>query len=157
MRQTTVDGVSYACPMYLVRAGGGWQVRVPGHATTLYSDVNYGGAAGAFKEAVAHRRDLAPISQQTRPVRTSEMKSKLHPTGVAGIILQRKVRQGRSIAEFGFLVTAPGAQAQSVYLGTENTWHSRWDARLAVAVEKRTAMVQRIERQVSVSRPRAVE
>jgi hypothetical protein len=85
------------------------------------------------------------------------MKSKLHPTGVAGIILQRKVRQGRAIAEFGFLVTAPGAQAQSVYLGTENTWQSRWDARLAVAVEKRTTMVQRIERPVSVSRPKAAE
>jgi len=53
MRKKIVDGVSYECPMYLVRAGDGWQIRPPGLSTRYFADNLYGGVGAGLWIAIS--------------------------------------------------------------------------------------------------------
>lgn len=147
MKTTIVQGVEFECPMYLVRAGAGWQVRVPGEPTRFFSDGVNGSTLKAFEAALSYRRSLMPITAQHRVLPGQEKASKLHPTGEPGVFLNKKWKRDRKVPEYAFSVTRPGKPRTTVYIGTERTWEQNYDAKLEVAINiRREAISQHIVR-----------
>lgn len=145
MKTTVIEGVEFQCPMYLVRAGAGWQVRVPGEPTRFFSDGLHGSTENAFKAALSHRRNLMPITSQQRVLPSQEKASKLYPTGEPGVFLNKKWKRDRKAPEYAFSVTRPGSSRATVYIGTEKTWEQNYEAKLAVAIDiRRQAISQHI-------------
>lgn len=139
MRVKYVDGVGYQCPMYLVRAGAGWQVRVPGQQTVYFADSLCGGTEKAFKSAVKSLSAVAPITDLTRPLSEVEATTKQRPTGTPGVFLFEQVRKGRAV-EYQLQIRVPGMPIRVMYVGTAATWESKIDAKLEKAKELRNEM-----------------
>lgn len=139
MRVKYVNGVEYNCPMYLVRAGAGWQVRVPGEQTVYFADSICGGTEMAFKSAVTALSAVAPITDMTRPLSELEAAKKQRPTGTPGVFLYEVARKGRAI-EFSLQIRVPGVPIRVLYVGTAATWEARIDAKLKQAKELRNQM-----------------
>lgn len=139
MKIKQIGNQSFACPMYLVRAGAGWQVRVPQQESRFFSDSICGGIQEAFQMALAYRRQLLPITNQVRVLKSQEIPAKKHPTGSPGIFLATKRRKDRPSLEYAFVVTYPSATKprSTVYIGSEKTWQRNYDAKLAKAIELR--------------------
>lgn len=137
MRVTIINGRQYKCPLYLVRAGEGWQVRVPGEVSKYFADGQCGGTNKAYMAAMDYRRELRPITNQTRAVRNKETSNKLYPTGQAGVFFQAKNRPDRGKVEYCFQISAPGQPRATVYIGTDKTWQQNYDAKLEQAISMR--------------------
>lgn len=139
MRVKYVGGVAYNCPMYLVRAGAGWQVRVPSQQTVYFADSLCGGTEKAFKSAVKSLSAVAPITDLTRPLSEQETTKKQRPTGTPGVFLFEQVRKGRAV-EYQLQVRVPGVPIRVLYVGTAATWESRIEEKLERAKELRNQM-----------------
>ena len=145
MKQVQIDDVVYVCAMYVVRAGDGWQVRIPGLPTRYFADGLHGGHEAAYLAAVEYRRSLAPITSQSRSLRTREQKSKLRPTGEPGVFLQVSVRRrvsGSLRKEYRLVVKVPGLPCRTRYLGVESNWEDRLEERLSEARQMRADMTR---------------
>lgn len=143
MRSKVVEGKAYPCPMYLVRSGAGWQVRLPGEASKFFADRAFGGVDGSYEGAVAFRREKMPITEQVRPMKLKETASKVHRTGMPGVFLQKRLKKGRDAVEYFFSVTQPGKGRVTVYIGGESTWQQNYDAKLARAVDLREKVTEK--------------
>lgn len=145
MKIAIVDGAKFNCPMYLVRAGTGWQVRVPDQQSRFFSDGIHGSTAKAFHEAMAYRKKLLPITEQCRVLPGQEKANKLHPTGEPGVFLNKKMKRDQPMPEYAFSITRPGLPRTTVYIGTESTWEQNYDAKLIIAINlRRQAIAQHI-------------
>lgn len=145
MKLTIVDDAKFNSPMYLVRAGAGWQVRVPDQQSRFFSDGIHGSTEKAFKAAMAYRRELLPITEQCRVLPNQERANKLYPTGEPGVFLNKKMKRDRPRPEYAFSITRPGLPRTTVYIGTESTWEQNYDAKLAIAINmRRQAIAQHI-------------
>lgn len=141
LKTIQIDDIVYVCAMYVVRAGDGWQVRMPRQKTVYFADGVHGGHEPAYLAAVAHRTSVAPITEQKRPLRRDEQKNKLRPTGVPGIFLSvkwrgPKAREANQDKQYYFRITGPG-KLRTLYIGTESTWEMNYSSRLAKAVSIR--------------------
>lgn len=135
-----VNGIEYPYPMYLVRAGSGWQVRVPSFATRYFADLSYGGTCAAHAQAMQYLRDRFGVQYQSRPYASKEHRSKLTPTGEPGVFLLRKCRKGRA-TEYQLQVRVPNMPIKTLYVGTSSTWEARFKLRLDCAKEIRRKFV----------------
>lgn len=133
MKKTTVDGVVFLCPTYLVRAGDGWQVRMPGESTQFFSDGVYGGAKESFTEAMRVRALKGPITGLSYPLAECERKNKKRPTGIPGVFLCEKHPKGKNVAEYQLQIRVPGVPIRTIYVGTTNTWEENYQEKLAEA------------------------
>lgn len=133
LKRKTVDGVVYDCPMYLVRAGSGWQVRMPGQKTCYFSDSVYGGVAGAYLAALKHRHALAPITAQSRPLAETETQQKLRPTGVPGIFLVETIKRGRTRPQFSLQVRMGEFPIRTFYVSSGVLDTTRLDSKMNLA------------------------
>jgi len=133
MKKTTVNGVMYLCPTYLVRAGDGWQVRMPDEPTLFFSDGVYGGAEESFAEALRARSLKGPISGLSYPLADRERKNKKRPTGIPGVFLCEKHPKGKNVAEYQLQIRVPGIPIRTLYVGTTNTWGDRYQEKLSEA------------------------
>lgn len=141
MKKTTIDGVAFLCPTYLVRAGDGWQVRMPGEPTLFFSDGVYGGTAESFAEAMRVRSLKGPITGRSYPLAERERKNKKRPTGVPGVFLCEKYPKGKTITEYQLQIRVPGIPIRTLYVGTENTWENRYQEKLEEAKRIREQFV----------------
>jgi len=150
MRTKIVNDVSYECPMYLVRAGDGWQIRPPGDRTQYFSDALYGGVGSAYDAAFSMLSKKSPITGLVRPLAERERSNKMLPTGLAGVIRQDKPARGGRAPEVQLRVSVAKLPPRTVYVGTANTWEDRWDSKLADAKELRDRMVRDLTQPVFV-------
>jgi len=105
MRKKIVDGVSYECPMYLVRAGDGWQIRPPGLSTRYFADNLYGGVGAAYEAAFLALSRNAPSTGRRRRVAHRGHLNNM-PPGTPDVFRQETLRPvGRPVA------ATKGAQA----------------------------------------------
>jgi len=144
MREKIIDGVAYECPMYVVRAADGWQVRMPGEKTVFFADLKCGGVKEAHAKAVAYRRDQLLITDQCRPLLGREIAGKKHKVGVAGIFLQTKQKKDRRTLEYHFAVKNIEGGTSTIYIGTESTWQRNYDRKLQRAKELREKVVEKL-------------
>lgn len=141
MKKTTVNGVPYSCPTYLGRCGPGWQVRVPGAQTVLFSDNVYGGVKEAHQAALDYVSMQAGIGGQNYPMANSERDTKKRKTGVPGVFLCEKHPKGKNVAEYQLQIRVPGVPTRTIYIGTTNTWANRYQEKLAEAKQLRQVFV----------------
>jgi len=133
MKKTTVNGVMFSCPTYLVRVKDGWQVRMPDEPTLLFSDGVYGGAEKSFEEALRVRSLKGPITGLSYPLAERERKHKKRPTGIPGVFLCEKFPKGKNVAEYQLQIRVPGIPIRTLYVGTTNTWENHYEEKLAEA------------------------
>ena len=150
MRKKIVDGVSYECPMYLVRAGDGWQIRPPGVRTQYFADALYGGIGPAYNAAFIELWTKDPITGQVRALAERERSNKMSPTGFPGVFRQDKPPRSGKGPEVQLRVSVVQLPARTVYVGTANTGEGRWDGKFAEAGELRDRMVQELTRPLFV-------
>jgi hypothetical protein len=150
MRSTVVDGTSFACPMYVVRCGDGWQLRLPGEATRFFADGTHGGAERSHEAAIRARAEALPVTSQSRPLAAAERSGKRWPTGLPGVHLQRKHRRGKARAEVQLQVRVPGMPTRTIYVGTEATYEARLDAKLEIAAQVREQLQAELLRSSTV-------
>lgn len=131
MRVKIIDGKRYDCPKYLVRVINGWQVRLPGKKTLLFSDGVCGSTKKSFNQAKKY------LEAQDPPI--VERKDKKMPTGVPGIVLNISPRKDRNIEDYRLQFRAHGS-LKTVYVGTSNTWEDRYDDKLAVAARRKSEL-----------------
>lgn len=133
MRKTTVDGKEFLCPEYLVRAGDGWQVRMPDEPTLFFSDGVYGSADKSFAEVTRVRSLKGPVTGLAYPLAEREKKNKKRITGIPGVFLCEKFPKGKNIIEYQLQIRVPGIPIRTIYVGTTNTWENRYQEKLAEA------------------------
>jgi hypothetical protein len=141
MKKTTVNGVMFSCPTYLVRASDGWQVRMPGEPTLFFSDGVYGGTEESFEEAMRVRSLKGPITGLSYPLAERERTNKKRPTGVPGVFLCEKYPKGKNVAEYQLQIRVPGIPIRTLYVGTTNTWENHYQDKLAEAKRLREQFV----------------
>lgn len=148
MKRTTVDGVEYDCPMYLVRAGSGWQVRMPKEKTVYFADGVHGGAASAYAEAMKHRLGAAPVTNQKRGFPEAERQSKSTPTGTPGIYLVEHCKPGRTIPEYRLEVRVSRLPTRTIYISSGSLDQVRYEQKLEIAKTERLMRVAMLSKPV---------
>ena len=148
MKRTTVDGIEYECPMYLVRAGSGWQVRMPKEKTVYFADGIHGGAASSYAEALKYRLAAAPITNQKRTFPEAERQSKSTPTGTPGIYLVEHRRRGRSVPEYRLEVRVSRLPARTIYISSGSLDQVRYEQKLEMAKAERLMRIALLSKPV---------
>lgn len=144
MRETVVGEFVFECPMYVVRAGDGWQVRMPGEKTVFFADLKCGGVEASHAKALAYRREKLLITDQQRPLLGKETEGKKHKVGVAGVFLQTTQKKDRKVLEYHFAVRKRDGGTSTVYIGTERTWQQNYDRKLIRAIEIREQITEKL-------------
>ncbi len=145
-----IDGVAYACPMYVVRAGSAWQVRVPGTRSVYFADSLFGSIAQSHHAALRYRESAAPVTELRRPLAERERAGKLAPTGIPGVFLQVKHRSGKK-REHHLRVQLGDRAIRTVYVGTDSTWEKNFDQKMETARPIRANTVSEKLRPVSLA------
>lgn len=150
MKSKLVGGVQYLCPRFLVRAGQGWQVRIPGERTVYLADSVHGGVTLAYQAAM-RTLEAREISIETKlGLGTREFPQKQFHTGTPGIYMFKHVRPGRAV-EYQLQVRVPGVPIRVVYVGTERTWESRLEEKMGLAKQLHRDMIEQKARQLGAS------
>lgn len=147
-REVEIDGYgTFSLPPYMVRidtgSGPGWQARPPGLPTKWFADGVHGDPFASF---VAAQRFLARCDAPTVAMRLREVErtDKLRPTGVCGVFIQFKTRKVRTVREVQLHIPRPAKDgpARVLYVGTEQNYAGRLEAKIAEAAAIREAFEQ---------------
>jgi len=143
MRTTVVEGIRFRCPPYLIRAGTGWQLRVPGRASEYFADARHGGTGPAYEAAfIAVKKASKGLKLPPRFAR-AEIATKKTRTGIPGVSL-RKSERGNRIMQYSFAIAVPGLPVRTLYIGTENTAPARYAEKQKEAARIRAAMIRKL-------------
>lgn len=148
MKFKVVGGIEYPCPRFLVRAGQGWQVRIPGERSVYFADGTHGGATSAYQAAMRSLESREISVEAKLGLGSREFIHKQWPTGTPGIFLFKHVRQGRAV-EYQLQVRVPDMPIRVVYVGTDRTWESRMEEKMGVAKQLHRDMIEQKARQVA--------
>ncbi len=132
MHSYVIDGVVYTCPMYVVRAGPAWQVRMPGTKSAYFADSVFGSIERSHEVALNARESAAPVTRLQRPLAERERAGKTIPTGIPGVIFCVKHRAGKR-REHQLRVQMPDRSFRTIYVGTDATWQKNFEKKIELA------------------------
>lgn len=134
--------------MYLVRAGAGWQVRMPQEKTVYFADGVHGGVASSYREALNHRLKAAPITNQKRVFADTEREGKTTATGTPGIYLVEKIKPGRTVPEFRLEVRVARLPVRTIYISSGSLDQVRYEQKLEIAKTERLMRIAMLSKPV---------